>query len=273
MECVKIKSLLSEYMDKALENDAAKEVKEHLLSCKDCSSEYFKIKSIVQGLNSMERYRAPSNLLNKVNMAIRKRPWYLLPDFIPGSGGFRLPMEYVTLAASALLVVFIVAGIFMDNPKDIMIADSDSKRVSVSAGTRGEPVEPVELEFIPVSLKGSGAISADNLFSVSSGKASRDPQMPDILKMMEMDSPYLKNQRLLSNLNELIIKAGGDIVLKEHKGAAENIEAITVSIPVKNYASFIQDAEEIGRFHPHAPVMNDKANENILMRIKLKVGE
>jgi predicted anti-sigma-YlaC factor YlaD len=38
MECVKIKSLLSEYMDKALENDAAKEVKEHLLSCKDCSS-------------------------------------------------------------------------------------------------------------------------------------------------------------------------------------------------------------------------------------------
>ncbi|MBN1907450.1 MAG: zf-HC2 domain-containing protein [Deltaproteobacteria bacterium] len=270
MECAKIKSLLSEYMDKALVNDTAKEVKEHLLSCRDCSSEYFKLKSIAQDMNSMERYRAPSNLLNRVNMAIRKRPRYLrLPDFIPGSGGFRLPMEYVTLAATALLVVFIVTGIYMDKPKDIMIADSGSSK-TFSVSNRGTPVE---LEFIPVSGKASDTVSSDKLFSVSSGKGFNDSQIPDILKIPEMDTPMARHEILLSRLNELIVKSGGDIVLKEHKGAAENIDAITVSIPVKSYNSFIQKAEEIGRFHPAAPALSGKSADQILMRIKFNVGE
>ncbi|GEM_PF-2910964 len=276
MECVKIKSLLSEYMDKALENNAAKEVKEHLLSCRDCSSEYFKIKSIAQELNSMERYRAPSNLINKVNMAIQKRPWYLrLPEFIPGSGGFRLPMEYVTLAATAMLVVFIFTSIFMDRKKEIMIADSGSSRTVTDPDSpiNSLSVKPLELEFIPVGIKGSDSVSSDNLLSVSSGKAHRDREPPDILKMMETDSPYLKNQKLLSSLNELIIKAGGDIVVKEHKGTALNIEAITVSIPSGSYDSFIQKAEEIGRFHPPAPPLTDKGADKVLMHIKFKVGE
>jgi hypothetical protein len=270
MECIKIKSLLSEYMDKTLENDTLREVKEHLLSCKDCSNDYFLIKSIAEEMKSMESYKAPSNLLNKVNMAIQKRPWYLrLPDFIPGSGGFRLPMEYVTLAATAMLVFFIFTSIYMDKPKNIMTADSGNSK-TLSGSNRGNPVE---LEFIPVSGKGSDAVSSDNLFSVSSGKTSRDSQIPDIVKMMGMGSPSVKRQKLLSNLNELIIKAGGDIVLKEHKGIPENIDAITVSIPLKSYDSFIQMAEEIGRFHPHAPALTGKTADPVLMYIKFNIGE
>jgi hypothetical protein len=256
-------------MDTVIDNDTAKEVKEHLLSCRECSSDYFKIKSIAQELNSMERYRAPSNLLNKVNMAIQKRPWYLrLPDFIPGSGGFRLPMEYVTLGATALLVFFIFTTIYMDKPNNIMTVADNNK--TLSGSNRGAPVE---LEFIPVSGKTSDTVSSDRLFSVSSGKGFNDSQIPDILKLNEMDSPSVKHQRLLSSLNELIIKSGGDIVLKEHNGAAQNIDAITVSIPVKNYDSFIQAAEEIGRFHPHAPELTGKAVDQVLMRIKFNLSE
>jgi hypothetical protein len=112
-----------------------------------------------------------------------------------------------------------------------MIAGSGGNRqfLGSNTGPSAVSVEPLELQFIPVSRKGSGTVSADNLFSVSSGKPSRDLQLPDILKMMDMDSPILKNQKIISSLNELITKAGGDIVLKEHKGAAENIDAITVS--------------------------------------------
>jgi hypothetical protein len=270
MECIKIKSLLSEYMDKTLENDTQREVKEHLLSCKDCSNDYFLIKSIAEKMKSMESYKAPSNLLNKVNLAIQKRPWYLrLPAFIPGSGGFRLPMEYVTLAATAMLVFFIFTSIYMDKPKDVMTADSGNSKTR-SDSNRGNPVD---LEFIPVSGKGTDAVTSDNTFSVSSGQAFNDSKIPDILKMPGMDSPSVKHEMLLSRLNELINKAGGDIVSKEHKGTPENIDAITVSIPLKSYDSFIQKAEEIGRFHPPAPALADKTADPVLMHIKFNISE
>ncbi len=270
MECIKIKSLLSEYLDKSLDNEGSREIKEHLLSCKDCSNEYYFLKSIAEELNSMERYRAPSNLLNKVNMAIQKRPWYLrLPDFIPGSGGFRLPMEYVTLAATAMLVFFILTSIYTDKSNKVMTVASGENR-ALSGSNRGTPVE---LEFIPVNGKTSDTVSSDKLFSVSSGKGFNDSQIPDMLKIPEMDSPLARHEKLLSSLNELIIKAGGDIVLKEHKGAAENIDAITVSIPSKSYDSFIQKAEEIGRFHPPAPALAGNDADQVLVRIKFNVSE
>jgi hypothetical protein len=270
MECTKIKSLLSEYMDKALEHDMGREVKEHLLSCKECSNEFFLIKSITEEMNAMERYKAPSNLLNKVNIAIQKRPWYLrLPDFIPGSGGFRFPMEYLTLAATVMLVFFIVTSLYTDKSNKVMtVASGDNK--ALSGSNRGTPVE---LEFIPVSGKASDTVSSDKLYSVSSGKASNDSQIPDILKMPEMASPLARHEKLLSRMNELIIKAGGDIVAKEYKGTPENIDAITISIPLKSYGSFIQQAEEIGRFHPAAPALTGKNVDPVLVRINFNVGE
>jgi hypothetical protein len=269
MECLKIKSLLSEYMDKTLENDTQKEVKEHLLSCKDCSNEFFILKSIAENMKSMERFSAPSNLLNKVNLAIQKRPWYLrLPDFIPGSGGFRLPMEYVTLVATAVLVVFIFTSIYMDKPKNIMTVADNNK--TLSGLSRGNPIE---LKFIPVSGKGTDVVTSDKLFSVSSGQTFNDTKIPDILKMPGTSSSEVKKQKLLSNLNELILKAGGDIISKEYKGTPENIDAITASIPSKSYDSFIQKAEEIGRFHPSAPELTDKSDEHVLVHISFNIGE
>ena len=182
-------------MDKTLENDTQREVKEHLLSCKDCSNDYFLIKSIAEEMKSMESYKAPSNLLNKVNLAIQKRPWYLrLPDFIPGSGGFRLPMEYVTLAATAMLVFFIVTSLYTDKQNEVMTVASGENK-ALSGSSRGTPLE---LEFIPVSGKASDTVSSDKLYSVSSGKGFNDSQIPDMLKMTEMDSPSVKRQKLLS---------------------------------------------------------------------------
>jgi hypothetical protein len=270
MECTRIKSLLSEYMDKTLENDTLREVKEHLLSCKDCSNDYFLIKSIAEEMKSMDSYKAPSNLLNKVNMAIQKRPWYLkLPGFIPGSGGFRLPMEYVTLAATAMLVFFIVTSLYTDKSNKVMTVASGENK-AISGSNRGTPVD---LEFIPVTGKESDTVASDKLYSVSSGKAFSDSQIPDILKMPGMDAPLARHEKLLSHLNELILKAGGDIVAKEYTSTPENIDAITVSIPLKSYNSFIQMAEEIGRFHPPAPALTEKTADPVLVHIKFNVGE
>ncbi|NLA75431.1 MAG: zf-HC2 domain-containing protein, partial [Deltaproteobacteria bacterium] len=184
MECAKIKSLLSEYMDKTLENDTAKEVKGHLLSCRECSNDYFLMKTIAQEMRSMERFKAPSNLLNRINLAVQKRPWYLrLPDFIPGSGGFRLPMEYLTLGATAILLFLIITGLYMDKPGAMRVAYNNST-FSDSGSTVSAPVE---LEFIPVRVKGSDTVSLDNLFSVSSGKALRNSELSDITEMMRLE--------------------------------------------------------------------------------------
>jgi protein-arginine kinase activator protein McsA len=80
MECAKIKSLLSEYMDKAFDNDTVKEVKEHLLSCKDCSREYFNLNPL-QRVSSMERYRP---FKSSISQHCYPKSCIRLPDYIPG---------------------------------------------------------------------------------------------------------------------------------------------------------------------------------------------
>ncbi|MBN2417853.1 MAG: zf-HC2 domain-containing protein, partial [Deltaproteobacteria bacterium] len=112
MECNKIKSLLSEYLDKTLQSDLNRDVKEHLLSCKECSNEFFLMKSISDQLSGMERLKAPNYLLNRVNKAVTSPSWYSkLFDFIPGSGGFKAPMEFATMATAAILVLLIFFNI------------------------------------------------------------------------------------------------------------------------------------------------------------------
>ncbi len=274
MECNKIKSLLSEYLDKALDSDLNRDVKDHLLSCKECSNDFFHMKTIAKEMKEMERLKAPDNLLSRVNQTILERPWYLkLLDFIPGSGGFRLPMEYVTLAATAVLVFFIFTSIYNDKPENVKTAMSDNQKLLTGRNSIKFDEESLDLEFIPVSGNESGVLSSDNIFSVSRGQNRLDTQSNDILKMIETGLPSVKNNYLLFQLNEIILAAEGKIISKEDHDSTGYTNSIKVTIPSKNYETFIQRAEELGRFHPPAPSLNNKENDQVLMRIRFTVPE
>jgi hypothetical protein len=253
MECNRIKTLLSEYLDRTLESDKSRNVKEHLLLCKDCSKEFFLMKSIAGELASLERVKAPNYLLNRINHSVRSSSWFAkFLDFIPGSGGFKLPMEFVTLATAVVLVFLIFSNIHIDKNENGMIADSGSKETVINRKSSG----PFRLDFIPAVSTASGISPSDKVISVARGQASG-----------------INRDNLISGLTERVRMAGGDIVSREYARDGGYIDAITVKIPTNSYNSFIRSTERMGRFHPPAPPLTDRSSDPVLIRISLNLSE
>ena len=256
MECNKIKTLLSEYLDRTLDSDLNREVKEHLLSCKSCSNEFFLMKSIAGELASLEKIKAPNYLLNRVNQALTAPSLFRkLLDFIPGSGGFKVPMEFVTLATTVVLVFLIFSNIHIGKNENVMIADSNRHKTSINKESSG----PVHLDFSPVGRIKSGTKSSENIVTVESSNIT--------------NTPVLSQESLLSNLKEMVHLAKGDVFSKEYALDSGDISAINVKIPLNNYNYFIRMAEKMGRFDPPAPPFSHQFPDPVLLRIRLNLSE
>lgn len=253
MECEKIKSLLSEYLDRTLPSDLNREVKEHLLSCKKCSNDFFLIKTIAGELAGLERVKAPNYLLDRVNQVITSPSWFSkILDFIPGSGGFKAPMEFVTLATTVALVFLIISNIQTDQDNDVMTAKSGRPETNINNESKG----PVRLNYIPLAAEKSHP-SSENLVVVAEGHSSNNYDY----------------DKLLSDFEKMVLFSGGDLVKREYARDSGVIEAITVKIPVKNYSSFIRLAEKRGKFNPPAPTLTNKSTDPVILRIGLNLSE
>ena len=263
MECNEIKSLLSEYLDKTLQNDLSMDVKEHLLSCKNCSNEFFLMKSITEELADLERFKAPNYLLNRVNQAVTS-PSLLsrILDFIPGSGGFKVPMEFVTLATTVVLVFLIFTNIHFDNNENTMIARPGSHENAIN----DKPNGPVRLDFIP-------ATSSEYAIPDARVPSSDNTDPSDLFDMIEKDMPVLHQDNLISDLQEMILLAEGDIISREYSQNSRNINAITVKIPLNSYNSFIKNLKKIGEFISPPPSLSHQSPDPVILHIRLNVLE
>ncbi|MGD9159219.1 MAG: zf-HC2 domain-containing protein [Desulfobacteraceae bacterium] len=264
MECNKIKSLLSEYLDKTLRNDLSRDIKEHLLSCKNCSNEFFLMKSIKGELAGLEKIKAPNYLLNRVNQAVASPSWFSkILDFIPGSGGLKVPMEFVTLATTVVLVFLIFTNIHVGNNENVMVTDSGGQKAVMGRESNG----PVPLDFIPVVSTKSGTLPSENVIS------SNDSDRPDPFDMINKNMPLSHRDKLISDLREMVYLVGGEIVSREYGHDRAYIDSITVKIPSNSYNSFIRRAEEIGRFNPPAPSVSQQSPDPVLLCIRLNLSE
>ena len=66
MNCQKIKKLLNPYIDKTLDVNTAKQIKEHLKSCAACREEHLKLKKIISTLNSISTQTAPADFTQNI---------------------------------------------------------------------------------------------------------------------------------------------------------------------------------------------------------------
>lgn len=252
MECNKINSLLSEYLDRTLQSDLNRDIKEHLLSCKNCSNDFFLMKSIADELTGLERIKAPDHLMNRVNQSVTSPSWFRkILDFIPGSGGFKFPMEFVTLATTAVLVFLIFSNIHVDKNENVMVADSGKQKTIMNNESNG----PLRLNFVPADSRNPETLSSEKVVSVASGRSSDN------------------NDSFIQDLRKMVLLAGGDVVSKEYARDSGHIEAVTIKIPSNSYGSFIRRAEKIGRFKPPAPSSINQSLDPVLLRISLNLSE
>lgn len=108
MECSRVASLLSRYIDGDLTAESRRMVDEHLSGCERCSADLNEILGAVRTLSSLERMAAPQGFLGRVHERLEqpsRTRRFLRSLFSPLY--IKLPLEAVGLGIAALLIVFV----------------------------------------------------------------------------------------------------------------------------------------------------------------------
>lgn len=108
MECKQARSLLSAYIDHALDKPVREQLEEHLLVCRVCREEHDALRNVVKAVGSLDSYQAPPEFIDKLHERIRESESGSLMDklirllFFPLQ--IKIPVQVVSAAAVAVIV-------------------------------------------------------------------------------------------------------------------------------------------------------------------------
>jgi len=109
MNCEEIKNLLSEYLDRELNQGACELVEEHLDNCPVCREELQVLKECLKSLGSLKKVEPPSDFLSQVHARLEGQASFkaafkkiIFPLHI------KIPLEAAGLAAAAVLLFYIL---------------------------------------------------------------------------------------------------------------------------------------------------------------------
>jgi|GEM_PF-1886095 len=108
MECSRVSSLLSRYIDGDLTPESRRMVDEHLSGCERCSADLDEMAGAVRALSSLERVAAPQGFLGRVHERLEepsRARRFLRSLFSPAR--IKLPLEAAGLGIAILLIVFV----------------------------------------------------------------------------------------------------------------------------------------------------------------------
>ncbi|MBN2124937.1 MAG: zf-HC2 domain-containing protein [Deltaproteobacteria bacterium] len=105
MECVRVKELLSEYLDGRLGPEITEPLEEHLSSCPECAGELASLRRLIRGLGSMEPVRPPADFLEQIHGRLEEPSGLrklLRRFFVPFR--VKIPLQLATAALTGVLV-------------------------------------------------------------------------------------------------------------------------------------------------------------------------
>ena len=140
MECAKVKELLSEYLDSALDAQTKALVEGHLSVCKVCSAELASLKAYIEQLGALKEVKAPEDFLEKVHARIKRRFEFeriMRNLFVPVR--IKLPLEAVAVTVVAFLIMFIYRG--MQPATEIAQAPAVPEPIVIAKKPAEEPIE------------------------------------------------------------------------------------------------------------------------------------
>lgn len=108
MNCHNIIELLSEYADDLLDSKTKKDIRKHLMTCKDCSHEYSLMQRYIKKMTSLKTIKAPADFLQKVNNNINEKfSFKRFSRFLFYPLEVKIPLEAAGLVTTILLIIFI----------------------------------------------------------------------------------------------------------------------------------------------------------------------
>ena len=290
MECDRIKKILSEYIDGVLDDGTVEIIEEHLKQCEDCNVEYVSIKKIVDELGSMERIKAPKDILAKVHERIES---YSLFDrirrylFLPSRA--KLPIELIAMAATAVIVFFVFNIVQYEKQGDLEpTATTDTAEVAVTQGTGSKGTEdepyittqpgremgPIQLAILLGTEHKPEPLSSENLLFIASGNGIESHlDTPDLGFNTEQHQKNNLESNPVSDIINTISLVEGRLISKEYKNGTDDLSFITLEIPGINYYPFLDKIENIGTLQTPAPDLSKGHKEPVLLRIQLILSD
>ena len=180
MECAKIRDLLSEYIDGALDAQTKALIDAHLRICPKCSEELASLKTLIRELGSVESFKAPDDFLEKLHERLEPRFSFqkivrLL--FVPGR--VKIPLEFATATAMAVLIFSIL---YIQQPERMIpVAPESSTQVRVT--------EKSSLDTVRQSGKGAAFKSKPVLDMAAAPQPAEKGELIELTLLLEKKAP------------------------------------------------------------------------------------
>ena len=298
MECSEIRTLLSEYLDDALDEKAKALAEEHLRTCAACRKELDSLKALVKGIGSLESVKAPADFLDQLHKRM-ERPskisqvweWLFHPLRV------KIPLQLAGAAVMALLIFSILPMLqpslklhsksepekraeekaySLDESREVKPAGRSEALVQ-NAATRGLAKDK-ETRDVALKLKKQVLAKA----AAPEPSAAPVPASPAVLEMQKQklatraptqedkkEDALEKEPESVFSITQAIEAAKGkrlSVDYNQHTGRPESIQA---EVPAGQISLLYERLKELGDLQVPPETRTGKDSDLIHIRIRL----
>jgi len=311
MECVRVKELLSEYIDDTLDQETRKTMEKHLSTCKGCSEELASLRSLVEELGSLEKVKAPADFLEQLHDRLEAPSGFtriVRKLFVPFH--VKIPLELATATLLAVLVFSVFNTQLTEKPmiqtpleqktmeaneieaikkKEVLLKKrSGMPKAAFEAPSRvikggemdvskpdAEIHKPLKLTLLlkkRVKKKVEGRVFRKPM-------ALRDTQTAEKESSADEEKAYSASvgaaaeSSFTEEVKHIIEKEGGRVLSVEYDSKTGLPVNIQAEIPTNRYHTLYDQLKEMASSLESSPASPHEGKETILLQIKLLYSE
>jgi len=296
-DCSQIKSLLSEYLDDALDDKAKALADEHLRTCAACREELDSLKALVKDIGSLESVKAPADFLAELHKrmeprsrlsGVRDRLFYPLR--------VKIPLQLAGAAAVALLVFSILPtqepsfkwypksepgkkaedkAYDVDESKETKLAGRSDALVQ-KAATRA-PAKDRETREVALQLKKQ--VHAKGIIEPSAAPAPAQPAVSEMHKKKLAAGARLQEEKTedqgeneydsVRSITTAIETARGKVLTVDYNQQTGRPESIDAELPAERISLLYEKLKELGDLQVSPETPTEKDSELVHVKIRL----
>jgi hypothetical protein len=297
-DCSEIKTLLSEYVDGALDDKAKALADEHLRTCPACREELESLKALVRETGSLESVKAPADFLAQLHKRMERRPrlselrkWLFYPLRV------KIPLELAGAAVMAFLIFSILS--VQETPLRLYSTSGPEKRAGEKAydgderkemklGGRSEAL--VQKTAIPEPAKDRGTWEVTlNLKKQVRDKAATPepssaaaPAPPAVLEMQRQklatsaplqedkkEDQREKEPESVLRITKAIETARGKVLSIDHDQQTGRTDSILAEVPAGEISLLYEKLKELGDLQVAPEARTEKDSDLLHIKIRL----
>lgn len=286
MECARIKELLSEFIDGALDAQAGAVVEEHIATCKACKDEFNSLTALVKELGSLKPVQPPANFLEEIHGRVRTHSGFdrmVRKFFVPFR--IKIPLE-LAAAATVGILAFSIFGVQQADKRMLrspIISRQEDVTTKPAVQDRSSPLKETSRRSAHISEETSAKRPESEQLMIARKSLVR-PVEPSL----EMEAEETKvgvddkggeaieiaillkpehSRNLLSKVKHVTRLSGGKILNFKYYDQTKELRFIEVEIPTKNYGSFCQELARTATLRSSPLTLYEKKMIRVRMNI------